>query len=163
MKKIFLIVVMLSAFIYARSQTPSSYLEVSHFTGEGLPVVDSIAFDGGEIIILNDVVTVAFASDPSKNKTYAFGDVVSFKFETRTETAIPTVKEVLFSASIDKSGLLHIQSSRTIDQATVYSVAGILIKQTTSQSNTADIDLSNLPKGIYLVKVGDCTEKIIKH
>ncbi|GHT53959.1 hypothetical protein FACS189446_2560 [Bacteroidia bacterium] len=161
MKKIFLIIAMLAPFICAHSQTKSSYLKVIHRTS-GSAAIDEIAFNGGEVSILDNMVTIAFASDPSKNKTYAFDKVVSLAFETRTETAIPEVEDKLFNVFLDKNSVLHIQSLQPIGQVHVYSIMGVLVAQTNSVSTVADIDLSSVPQGVYIVQVDTWKVKIRK-
>ncbi|GHV11949.1 hypothetical protein FACS1894162_7740 [Bacteroidia bacterium] len=56
MKKIYLLIALCAACIGASAQ--SSYLKVTH-TGSGNVVTDEIAFDGGEVIILDNAVTIA--------------------------------------------------------------------------------------------------------
>jgi hypothetical protein len=160
-KKMFLITAMLLLFMGASAQSKNSYLTVVHSTS-GTPVADEIAFNGGEITILNNTVTVAFAEKPSNNRTYDFDKIISFAFETRIETAISTVEDVVLSAFIDKSNILHIQSAQAIGRVQVYSIVGTLVALSDTQSTVADINLSHLPTGIYLVKTGDYTQKIIK-
>jgi hypothetical protein len=161
MKKIFLIIALLAPIFCAHAQTKNSYLKVTHVTS-GSAVTDEIPFNGGEINILDNAVTITFAANPDENRTFAFDKIVSFAFETRVGAAISTVKEVLLNVAIDESSILHVQSTQAIGAVRVYSITGILIAQTTSTTHVADINLSNAPKGVYVVKVGNYIEKIIK-
>jgi hypothetical protein len=145
----------------AQAQTKSSYLKVTHTTS-GTAATDDIAFDGGEISILNDKIDVKFASDASRNRSYAFDKVISLAFESRNPIGISDVEEIALSVFIDESGVLHIQSEQAIGEVAVYSVTGALIAQTTSQANAVEINLSAQPQGVYVVQTTTATAKIIK-
>jgi hypothetical protein len=145
----------------ANAQAQNSYLKVTHTTS-GTAITDDILFNGGEISILNNRVDIVFAADASRKKTYVFDKILSIAFETRNDTGISDMKSQLFSAFVDEAGILHIQSAAALGNVQVYTVAGALVAQATSQANATDINLSSAQKGVYIVQVDNYTAKIVK-
>ncbi len=57
------------------------------------------------------------------------------------------------------SGVVYIEGNKSQDEYIVYSVIG---EKILTAKNTNEIDLSHLPKGVYYLKIGNSTKKIVK-
>src|SRR5690606_32633394 len=57
------------------------------------------------------------------------------------------------------SGVVYIEGNKSQDEYIVYSVIG---EKILTAKNTNEIDLSHLPKGVYYLKIGNSTRKIVK-
>ena len=121
---------------------------------------DNFSFEGGVFTILNDVITVTYANT-SLNKSYAFADVVSIAFETSEVSSIKqTNADANLSVYIDDVGVLQIDSKAS--QIDVFNVTGAKIASLANVGNSVQFDLSTYPKGLFLVKAGNKTVKVIK-
>ncbi|MCG2792334.1 MAG: YCF48-related protein [Weeksellaceae bacterium] len=65
------------------------------------------------------------------------------------------------------NGILNISTTNKIDQYEVFSIAGQLVKKGTQVGNLSTIDISSLPKGVYILKLASKSDlksfKIIKN
>lgn len=52
-------------------------------------------------------------------------------------------------------GILHISSSKTIEQLTLINMVGRVCKEIHPQARTYDVDMSTLPSGVYFVKLNN--------
>lgn len=57
------------------------------------------------------------------------------------------------------SGVVYIKGNESQEEFSLYSVIGEKIM---TAENTAEIDLSHLPEGVYYLKIGNSTKKIVK-
>ena len=58
--------------------------------------------------------------------------------------------------------LIHTASNESLEKVTITDMTGKIVKQLETQNSTSEIDVTTLPKGIYFVKVGNTTQKLIK-
>src|SRR5690554_192281 len=77
------------------------------------------------------------------------------------ETSVGSVNADDFVSYFD-GNILRVSSNKSLDKVFVYAVNGALVAYTENSSNRAEIDLSSLPKGIYIVQVKSNKVKIIK-
>ena len=122
--------------------------------------VDSFSFKGGVFAILNDAISVTYANS-ALDKVYSFADVVSIAFETSVASS---VKQPNASANpvayIDNAGVLQINSKAS--QIDIFNVAGVKIASLSNVGNSVQFDLSAYPNGLFLVKTGNQTVKVMK-
>ena len=120
-----------------------------------------ILFTDSEILLQDDKITV---KTPSQQYQFAYDDVDNFSFQMKKSGT--QIKKVLASSSIqvflDDAGFLHISGNQTLRDITVYNITGHLLKKINTNNVEITIDISNFPKGIYLVKTYEKTMKIIK-
>ena len=120
---------------------------------------DNFSFEGGVFTILNDEITVTYA-DSELNKSYSFADVVSIAFETQGVTSIKQTNANSI-AYIDNAGVLNINCKAL--QIDIFNITGVKIASLVNTGNSSQFDLSSYPKGLFLVKAGNQTIKVIKY
>ena len=57
--------------------------------------------------------------------------------------------------------LIHTASNESLEKVTITDMTGKIVKQLETQNSTSEIDVNTLPKGVYFVKVGNTTQKLI--
>jgi len=129
-----------------------------HATG-GIEQTDDFRFEGGEITVKDNEVKVVFA-DASKNRSYEFDNVRQIVVEMRDVTAIEPVGD--FRAFVEVDGNLRITSAGRIGLVEVYSIAGLRIASVHVEASETAINLQTAPRGVYIVKAGARTVKILK-
>ncbi|KAA6301481.1 MAG: hypothetical protein EZS26_002355 [Candidatus Ordinivivax streblomastigis] len=162
MKKTFLLIFALSAICTANAQYQTA-LKVTHTTS-GESVTDNVPFEGGEIVILDDVVQINFAENAENNSSYDFDKVTSFAFETTPVTAInnPAVDAGL-AVSVDKeTGILRLRSDVSLGKISIWSVSGSLLTNRETGGNETEINIASFAKGVYIVQSGASRVKFVK-
>lgn len=76
-----------------------------------------------------------------------------------TETSVSDNSSMLVYPN-PSSGIVHVQNSKE-DIANVFSLTGELVASFVISSNESSIDLSNLTKGVYFLKIGEVNTKLI--
>ena len=125
-------------------------------------LVEEFSLTGAEVQIAGNTVSIAYAAEPAKNRSFEFDNVLSFEFELRTETAVNEVKTVSFRAYVDGADILHVEAPNPLRQVNVYTVNGVIVASEKTDSNRTQVNLSALPQGVYLVQVGANSLLIIK-
>jgi cytochrome c oxidase assembly protein Cox11 len=163
MKKIYLIIVALSFIGTTNAQIYQTFLKVTHSTS-GSSVTDEIAFEGGEIILLDNTININFVENIADNRSYAFDKVTTFAFETRNLTAINKVDvSQKLGVSVDKAGeMLRISSNVSLGKISIWSISGALLVKSEIDSNEIDINIASLPQGVYIVQSGASKVKFVK-
>lgn len=99
---------------------------------------------GGDSHILSvSGLTLAFAQD----------NLTATNASTTLSLPLAQVESMSFSNDIPDSGINAVNSDKTNEKVTVYDINGVEI----SASNSVSDVLTNLPKGIYLVRYADGT------
>jgi hypothetical protein len=162
MKKPFLFAVALlcGAFWVAQAQTQATYVTVK-YTEQGAIKTDFFSMEGGLVQILNNSVMFVFAENPSLNRSYVFDDVNTMNFEQRNVSILENMNEENFKVFFD-GNILHINAAQSVGKVSVYSITGARVAEVKSDAHTAQINLSALPKGTYIVQAGTHSVKIIK-
>ena len=57
---------------------------------------------------------------------------------------------------------MHIQLNEAIGQVIITNITGKIIKQLDITTNNTTLDISNFDNGIYFVRIGKTTQKLIK-
>lgn len=163
MKKIFLIIFALSFIGMTNAQTYQTFLKVTHSTS-GSSVTDEIAFEGGEVILLDNTININFVENIAANRSYAFDKVTAFAFETRNLTAINKVDvSQKLGVSVDKAGeMLRINSNVSLGKISIWSISGALLVKSEIDSNEININIASLPQGVYIVQSGASKVKFVK-
>jgi len=144
----------------AKAQTQETFVTVE-YTQQGTVKTDIFSLEGGIVQILNNSVMIIFSDNPALNRTYLFDDINTMNFEKRNVSIHENLGEENFKIYFD-GNVLHINSVQTIGKVNVYSITGALVAEVESNANTAQINLSSLPKGAYIVQTGTNNIKIIK-
>jgi hypothetical protein len=163
MKKIRLIlaVALLCGIVWvAQAQTQETFLTVK-FTEAGILKTDDFSFEGGMVQILNNSVMVIFSGNSSLNRTYQFDDIENMKFERRG-VSVGSIDTENFQVYLN-GNMLNISAAQSVGKVNVYSITGAWVAGVDSQTNTAQINISALPAGAYIVQAGANVVKIIKN
>lgn len=128
------------------------YLWVTQTTGDetswALSDVRKITFSNGNVVVT--------ATDGTSS-TFAMSEVSKLNFQTS-----PTAINSLQTESSVRFNGDNLQVSASEGTAVdVYSPTGTLVGKA-SVDGSGQVSLSNLPKGVYMVKVGGKTSKVLK-
>ena len=128
---------------------------------------------GGKTFLLNDVRCIDFSSDGitvvnrnSEDQVFAFSDIKKVFFgggTTDIRTVRGTVKPSLFLRLTHQGNILRVEGwdkSKT-GLVDIYQANGSKIRSFKSW-NGLDIDVSSLPHGIYIIKIGSKAAKFNK-
>jgi hypothetical protein len=145
----------------AQAQTQQTYVKVE-YTDNGTVKTDDFTLDGGKVQIKNNQVLVIFAENPALNKMYLFDNINSMFFEQRNVGVNENCATEDFKVYLDGSGILSITATQPVGKVSVYSVTGAYVAGMETDAITAQINLSSLPQGVYIVQAGSNIVKIIK-
>lgn len=98
----------------------------------------------------------------SASATFALADVLRFTYAKSDGSGIDELADDPAAVSFDKGTLVisQLKAGATVD---VYNTDGRLVQQLKARrSGTYRLGLSQLPTGVYVVKAGDTTYKIMK-
>ena len=98
----------------------------------------------------------------STSATFALADVLRFTYVKSDGSGIDELSDDPAAVSFDKGTLVisQLKAGATVD---VYNTDGRLVQQLKARrSGTYRLSLSQLPTGVYVVKAGDTTYKIMK-
>ena len=111
-----------------------------------------VTFEGNNLHIVSE----------KADATYNLLDVLNFTYETQSVTGVSELREE--PATIDyNNGELVVSGLKANDAVSIYAMDGKLVQQqTASRGGTFRLSLSSLPQGVYIVKVGNITYKIMK-
>ena len=114
--------------------------------------VPQVTFEGNSLHIVSE----------KADATYNLLDVLNFTYETQSVTGVNELREE--PATIDyNNGELVVSGLKANDAVSIYAMDGKLVQQqTASRGGTFRLSLSSLPQGVYIVKVGNITYKIMK-
>ena len=108
-------------------------------------------YSDGNLVIMTTKTTVTFPLEKVKKFTYR---------DASNGISQPNVVKAAFSADGETLSFSDLKSGTTI---LLYNVAGQLLRSVTPDSgNRAVVSVSQLPTGVYVVKMNDATYKITK-
>ena len=112
----------------------------------------NVTFEGTDLKVVTEKETVAFA----------LSDVLRFTYIKKNPSGID--EKVVDPTEVGyKDGVLVISQLKQGASVDIYSLDGKLLRQLTAhRSGTYRLNLSELPKGVYLVKADNVTYKIMK-
>jgi hypothetical protein len=87
-----------------------------------------------------------------KDGTFSYSNIEKISYRSNTIRVFPTLVQSACTISGIKTG----------EKVQVYSSDGVLLFSKVSSRNSMDIDLSNFPKGIYVIVSGEYSTKVIK-
>jgi hypothetical protein len=162
MKKVFIFVAVLlcGTVSAAQAQNQETFVTVE-YTTQGTLKTDNFSIEGGKVQIFNNTVMVTFLGNPTLNRIYVFDDISTMNFERRIVNVNEYVDAENFKVYFD-GNILHIIAAQTVGVVNVYSITGAWMAGVESDANIAQINLSALPKGVYIVQAGTNKVKIIK-
>jgi hypothetical protein len=143
-----------------QAQTQETFVTVE-YTEQGTIKTDDFSLGGGIVQILNNSVMIIFSENSSLNRSYVFDDINTMNFERRDVNAIKNVDADKFKVVFD-GNTLHITAQQSIGKVSVYSIIGARVAELESDANIAQINLSSLPSGAYIVQARTNIVKIIK-
>ena len=111
-----------------------------------------VTFEGNSLHIVSE----------KADATYNLLDIQNFTYETQSVTGVSELREE--PATIDyNNGELVVSGLKANGAVSIYAMDGKLVQQrTASRGGTFRLSLSSLPHGVYIVKVGNITYKIMK-
>lgn len=147
--------------IVAVAQHTEPYAEIIYNSG-GDVLEEEYSLKQAVLTILNGSVSVDYNSNAISNKQYNFDDMVELTIFSKPVTHISSADETIdFVVYVDQESQLHIQSSRALGKITLYSASGTILLDMTSSHNQEIISLSDIPKGVYIVRSGFATAKFV--
>jgi hypothetical protein len=149
-----------SAIWVTQAQTQETFVTVKHYQ-QGILKTDIISMKGGIAQILNNTVMIFFANNPAQNRSYEFDNINTMNFELRNVSVPENIISENLKVYFD-GVTLHITSTQAIGKVIVFSFTGAQVAEVESDTNTAQINLSALPKGAYIVQAGTNKVKFIK-
>ena len=159
-KPLFFVIALLWSVIGgAQAQTQEIFVTVE-YSEQGTVKTDDFSLEGGIVQIKNNTVLALFAGNSALNREYRFDDINTMSFEQRN-VGVNENETENFKVFFD-GNTLNITAVQVVGAVSVYSVTGALVAQVESSTNTAQINLSALPKGVYMVQAGKNIVKIIK-
>ena len=112
----------------------------------------NVTFEGTDLKVVSNKETV----------TFALSDVLRFTYVKKDASGIDETVVDPTEVSYD-GGVLVISQLKQGASVDIYSLDGKLLRQLTAHhSGTYRLNLSELPKGVYLVKADNVTYKIMK-
>ena len=127
------------------------------------PIVEEFLLTGAEILIEDNEVLIIYASEPEKNSKFDFDRITGFEFELRGSTGIAKAPVTVLRAYVDKANMLQVEAEKALGQVNVYTVTGALVASQKTDGNRTQINLSAVPRGIYVVQAGHNRLLIINH
>jgi hypothetical protein len=124
-------------------------------TSFNLDNLQKITFTADNIV----VQPVADSASP-----FAYNAVQKLTFESFgtsiKDLAKPASDRIYYNPSSES---IHLTSDALIGNLAVYNLQGVMLKRINVQSTQAEISLSGLPAGIYIVKTATSVKKIVKN
>ena len=127
-----------------------------------VPATEEFSLTGAEVLIEGNAVSIVYAAQPAKNRTFEFDRITSFQFGLRKATALNEVKTVHFRAYVDDAGILHVEAAQPLMQVNVYTTTGAIVASQKTSDKQTQINLSSAPRGVYIVQSGINRLLIIK-
>ncbi len=161
-KTIIYFAIMLLFSAYATAQNYEPIVNLS-YEQDGTLESEEISLQDGEIVIYNNDLDFLYDSNPSKNRNFEFDKVKKLVVSNKPRTFIEELfHNSNFEAFIDKDSQLHISSDKELGRVSVYSISGSMIVDFVTSSNKATVDMSNISQGVYIIRCGVKTVKVIK-
>ena len=130
-----------------------------------VPATEEFSLTGAEVLIEGNAVSIVYATQPAKNRTFEFDRITSFEFGLRTTSSIDSDKGacyIAFRAYMDDAGMLHIEAAQPLLQVNVYTTTGALVASQKTSDKQMQINLYSAPRGVYIVQSGINRQLIIK-
>jgi hypothetical protein len=162
MKALFLASVIFTVFCHGAFATGNDFLLVHQSDGK----VSSIIIDSlQKITFTGDSIVILRIDDNSLKLPWAAVSKFTFDDEDVNHTGIANVDSatdgmIYYNRT---SGSIIVSSTTPIGEVRVYNLQGALVKRDTVQSSQAEIPVSSLPDGIYIVKTGSGVKKVVKY
>lgn len=87
-----------------------------------------------------------------KDRTFSYSNIAKIFYQSHTLRVFPTITQSTCTIFGIKSG----------EKVQVYNSVRVLLFSKISSGNSMDVDLSNLPKGMYVIKCNEISTKVIK-
>jgi hypothetical protein len=126
------------------------------------PTEEDFLLEDAEVLIKGDEVSIVYEKEPEKNRKFDFDRIKTFEFELRSVTGNNKVRAIIFRAYMDGTGMLHVEAEQALGQVNVYTTTGVLVASKKTGDNQAQINLSAVPRGVYVVQTGTNSLLIIK-
>jgi len=106
-----------------------------------------------------------FALSDGNTKTYSLADVESITFPVQTLTAISELKATVSLRAYPNPVVseLTVESENALGAVTLTDLSGRTVKSLESREKQIFLNLTNLPKGVYILQAAGKTSKIVKN
>lgn len=162
-----------------RDAQPTAYIFTTPVAGQGNETPDDPQEKGNTLVVLtkDGVETTFLLSEKPEVRfadtslrvvstkadvTYQLSDILRFTYLKKSSTGIDDIVDN--SAEVDyQEGTLVISRLKANDTVGIYSLDGALVRQLTAErAGTYRLNLAPLPQGVYVVKAGNTSYKIMK-
>lgn len=117
-----------------------------------------------KLVIFFDITGAA--SDPLTDDTF---EIKTFEFNALASLSVKDIDQMIQDVRLypnPASEIVNISSAETIDRVSVYDLTGRVIKQSNPNKSSFRLNISDLNKGVYLIKLNagdkESTTKLIK-
>lgn len=98
-----------------------------------------------------NITQLVFASVPSGSSVVYIDNVL---FSKKTQTNITSVNaEIVGMYPNPATSTLHIRTTNSMQDVVLYNAMGQVVLKTSPASNETDVNIADLPVGVYFVKV----------
>ena len=113
------------------------------------------------VLTQTDTSTIGFELRKTRCITFNGDAIVVTTTEGETQATLSTLKQLVFSARPD--GVQEVIEKGTSRRVTIYSLNGVPVRQfDNSSTQNVSTMLSTLPAGMYIIKEGSQTRKLLK-
>ena len=145
------------------------------FSAFMLTVANAWAVNSGSVLLQNNIRSIVFSGNDMLFRTYDGNQTVHSLDNVKTLvfdiSDIPTginnpveVSEII--AYVNSAGEVIVESSETLKSLTLLNINGKTLRKTTPSSVSANLNISTLPAGIYILQIKTTknvtTKKFIK-
>lgn len=124
---------------------------------------EEISLKGGEIVILNNDLTIVYNSEPSQNRSFEFDKVKQLMIDKKISVSVDDISIYNnLKVYIDKDSQLQILANNELGRVTVFNIAGNLVFQEVVKDNKATVNLTSYSQGVYVVHCGNESVKVVK-
>ena len=151
-------VVLIFAWLLSGVEGPKVHAQANYLTVIGSAAEQSFALQSIKALTFTATDAVVTTTD-GQQQTFPLADLSRFAF-----TSEPTVINSLQRATSD--GGLTLRGTdliaRGAGRLTIYNAAGVPVMQQTAASGSDVISLRSLPRGLYIIQLGNETLKVIR-
>ena len=165
-KKVFFLMIALAGIcVGANAQaTKEACLKLSYYqmTDTISATMEEFSLTGAEVLIEDNVVSIVYDGKPENNREFDFDRIQSFDFGLRAATGFNKVRTLVLRVYVDKANMLHVEAEKPLGNVDVYAASGALAASLKTNETQAQINLSAVPHGVYVVRSGANSLLIIK-
>lgn len=118
-------------------------------------------FTNSEIEVIDNQFKII---TPTNQHIFDYNDVLYFQFTLKNNTGIEDISANGFSVKIylNKENTLYISAEQPLQFVQIFDTMGRLIETLKTNETSVNVDMSDVPRGVYLIKTAAGSGKIIR-